>query len=749
MWRSALNRFPREFRRFTLWSTHSCCNVAYKLAGTLVKVDSGVYKGIVDIEDLKVSIPTGELRRAREEASLKQSDIASRLSVSGSVISRLEKADFTDEVMARRYLEALETTTGTGIAEYYSRDWRITTRPSYFHPDREALWAGERALQRLEEFKLSDEYDPLLDVPLAKIKDGLDASISFLNRLDQGMAWIGPVGVGKTTALSLLTNLVVEGRDGVRRPVFPATGGRTTISEVVVRSAPAYGIAVEPMSQDSIRLLAVDLVSGLAKSEGGLSTELERAIRNMADLRKIKDETRGWIDPIKTLLEEKSGAIEDTVEQLLRQMNLSDRTETQLILSESTENGLRWLSDNITKINYGQHSRFSLPERVTVFVPPAFLRKTNYDVTVVDTKGIHGTTLRQDLRTHLDDPRTLSILCCMFNDAPSSEILKILGELKALGSDALERQRVIIMVLPRGDEAMKIINENNEPPESSEEGYEIRASQVADTLRKEGLPEIPVVFFNAISDVPSAVWDSLAKRMDVLRQRQLDRLQRFVSVSEDLVTNADAVRIQQARVNVAEEIASICEAYAKLKPLIRPAHQTLIDELERGHASSIAAAVNRRGDWYNFSIHHILGIGVRVDANLRTGDVLTKIDGRLESLVQKFQALPEVLTLLETLREDLVEWRQELLTEAVTIGRVAFKPHLDSASALWEGLATYWGQGPGYRSRVVGDVKHWFEQTQELADARRKVETRLREAWRSLILGRLKAATGVEPELSS
>jgi hypothetical protein len=563
------------------------------------------------------------------------------------------------------------------------------------------------------------------------------------------MAWVGSVGVGKTTALSLLTNLVIEGKDGARSPVFPATGGRTTISEVVVRAAPAYGIAVEPMSEDSIRLLVTDLVGGLAKNEGGVSTELERAIRNMADVRKrTKDETRGTVDPIRDLLEQKSNSVEDVVEDVIRRMNLGERTETQLILSESTENGLRWLSENITKINYGQHLRFSLPERVTVFVPQSSLRKMRYDVTFVDTKGIHGTTLREDLRGHLDDARTLSILCCMFNDAPNGEILKLLSELKSLGSDALERQRVIILVLPRGDEAMKIVDDSGEPPETFFDGYALRASQVADTLRKESLPEIPVLFFNSMGDNPAAVWDELGKKLDTLRQRQVDRLHRFVDVSVDLVTNADAARIQQARVAIAEEVAHMREAYNKLRPTVRPAHLTLIQELEKGHASSIAAAVNRRGDWANFSIHHIIGVGVRMDANRRTSDAFTKIDGRLEGLSQKFSTLPEVVTILDALREDQDEWRQEFLAQAANIGRVVFKPYLDSASDLWRGLAAYWGQGPGYRAKVVADINQWFEETEELSDARKKVETRLREAWHNLVLDRLEAATTVAQEQS-
>lgn len=693
-----------------------------------------------------MTIPTNVLRRAREDAGLKQNDVASRLGVSGSVISRLEKADTTDEMMARRYLDSLGTPTSLAIAEYYERDWRITDRPSFFHPDREALWAAEQALQRLGAFVGSEDYDPLLDIPLATIRGGLEAAVAFVSKLDHVMAWVGSVGVGKTTALSLLTNLVIEGKDGMRVPVFPATGGRTTISEVVVRAAPAYGIAVEPMSSDAVRLLITDLVGGLAKNEGGVSTELERAIRNMADLRKkTKDDVRGAYDPVRDLLDQRSNNVEDVVEEIIRRMSLGERTETQLILSESTENGLKWLSENITKINYGQHERFSLPERVTVFVPQSLLRKLPYDVTFVDTKGIHGTTLREDLRGHLDDTRTLSILCCMFNDAPSGEILKLLGELKSLGSDALERQRVIILVLPRGDEAMKIIDDAGEQPESVVDGYAIRAAQVADTLRKEGLPDVPVLFFNSMGDNPATVWESLGHRLEILRQRQVERLQRFVDVSADLVTNADVAKIEQARVAIAQEIELIYKAYPKPAPLIRPAHQTLIKELERGHASSIAAAVNRKGDWPNFPIHHMIGLGVRTDANLRTGEVLARIDGRLESLIQRFRALPEIVTILEALREDLDEWRQEFLTQSATIGRLAFKPYLDAAPDLWRALTAYWGQGAGYRAKVVSEINSWFE-TEELGEARRRVEVRLRDAWRTLILDRLSASAKLSAE---
>src|SRR3546814_6755932 len=93
---------------------------------------------------MAMSIPTLVLKRAREDAGLKQTAMAERLTVSGSVISRLERSEMTDETMARRYLEAVGTPASRDILEFYGREWRLSERPTVLHPDREALWAGER-----------------------------------------------------------------------------------------------------------------------------------------------------------------------------------------------------------------------------------------------------------------------------------------------------------------------------------------------------------------------------------------------------------------------------------------------------------------------------------------------------------------------------------------------------------------------------------------------------------------------------
>ncbi|HEV2747003.1 MAG TPA: helix-turn-helix transcriptional regulator [Allosphingosinicella sp.] len=696
-----------------------------------------------------MSIPTSVLKRAREDADLNQSEMARRLSVSPSVISRLEKSEITEGTMARRYLAALGSEEAKQISDFYAREWPLTDRPSFFHPDRDALWAAESALQALEIFGGSDDYDRILDGPVAQIRSSLESAVTFVSRLDHGIAWIGPVGVGKTTALSLLTNLVVPGKTGAPQPIFPATGGRTTISEVVVRVAPAYGIAVEAMDDDDVRALVADLVRGMIIKEGGISSELERAVRNMADMRRSRES-----DPLRELLDRRQ-VIDDVVEEVVDRMRLQERRETQLILSETSADGLKWLSENATKINFGLHPDFSLPERVTVFVPASALRRTRYDLAVVDTKGVHVTTQRPDLRGHLDNSRTLAVLCTTFNDAPSADALKIMTELKEFGSDAMDKNRVLLLVLPRGDEAMKVADGSGMPVESVEDGYYERELQVQASLSQAGLPATPVMFFNAMTDPPAATWEQLTTHLDVLRRRQLERLQRFVEVSRELIANPNVSKIEEGRRAVEAEVARMVDAYAydKLGPVVRPAHQNLVSEMRSGHASSINATINRKGGWTNFPVPHMIGVGVRFDANIRTSTVAQKMDGRLESLAQTFRGIPEVVAIVDAMREDLSDWRQEFLAKAVEIGRVAFKPHLDNAGALWESLSSYWGRGDWgagdrYRDTIADELVEWFEQTPELKDARQKVEARLEDAWTELVLQKLSDAVR-EPELSA
>lgn len=699
---------------------------------------------------MESTIPTAVLRSARENAGLNQANLAARLGVSASVLSRLEKEETTEPAMAWRYLDAIGSEESAAIREFYSLAWKISERPAFNQPDRDILWEVERALQELQEFEDDPAFDQILARPVHILRNRLTASTHFLLRIDHGIAWIGAISVGKTTALARSTNLLVPDANGLPQSIFPVGRGRTTMCEVVVKAAPAFGIIAESLSNDEIRALVLELVNGLT-TEAGVSTEIDRVLRNMAELRRrpiMESGKRVFIDPIREMLAA-GNTVEDVVTQILIKLNFATRTQNQIILSDRKERGLEWLANNVERINFGQHPDFSVPGRITVLLPSKQLRASPYDLKVIDTKGVEGTTQRADLQSQIDDPRTLSVLCTRFEDAPGSISLAIMRDLKELGTDAVERGRICLLVLPRGDEAIGVRGDGSETSETREEGYFFREQQIRQALATHGLPDVPVLFFDAMRDNPQQFWLELNRHVAAIRRNYQERARRLVGAATALISNVDAARSQEARTQIAAAVDRLVKSYGQLPPASRAAHQNLIEQLREGHASSIAASMNRRGVWSNFSVHHMLGAGVRGDANARTTDLIVRIDGQLVDLEQQFDHLADVRQLLATLRDDLNDSRQEFLAQALTVGTEAFKPYLEDAHDLWRRCASRWGEGAGYRADVAEIIQRWFEETVELGDARRSIDKSLQQAWHEAVLTPLINASRVEADEDS
>lgn len=698
-------------------------------------------------------IPTFLLKMAREAASLSQGQLATVLEVSASVVSRLESAEFADPKVAERYLSAIATDLAGEILRYYKQHWQFIERPPFTHPEREVLRGAEEALQTLDKFEKGSQFDAILQDPLSKLRSRIVSETDFVRHMEHGIAFVGDIGVGKTTGLSFVTNLTRLDKGGKPQSVFPTGSGRTTVCEVAIKIAPAYGIAVDSLAEDEIRLLVTDLVTGLKTGKSGLPSELERVIRNMADLRRpiasrVKDdsgEKAKPADPLKTMVDAAED-IDEVVAEIMSRMKLDSRTEAQMILSESAEGSVDWLATNIAKINYGQHPGFSVPQRITVLLPLKALRETPYLLSVIDTKGVEGTTQRPDIKAQIDDPRTVTVLCTKFADAPGGTPISILREVIETGSEAVSAERLCLLVLPREDEALKIVDDFGGTPETAEEGYAVREAQVEQQFATEGLPSIPVNFYNVESDNPEDIWAWLTSMIGRVRANKVKRINRLIGAAHDLVTNSDVAKTQQARRTIVETMDKALDRFRELPGTIRPAHHNLVTQAKKTHQSSIAASVNRRGNWDNFPIPHILGVGVRTDANLRTSDIFVRIDEQLESLKRKYEHLLDIKQFLESLQDDVAEWKQEFFSRAALTGRVCFSPYLKSATKLWRDCEARYGAGQGYRIDVSDIFQDHFEKDQEAIAARSRVESSLIKIWNELVIEPLKEAISFEEE---
>ena len=697
-------------------------------------------------------IPTSLLKMTREEAGLNQAQLATVLQIDKSIVSRLEKTEIADLKMAERYLSAVNTDLAQQVLQYYNQHWKFIERPQFIHPEREILWAAEQSLLLLDNFENTPQFDSILQEPLSKLRKRIIIETDFIRHMEHSIAFIGKIGVGKTTALSFITNLtmiVKSGKDaGKIKSVFPTGSGRTTVCEVAIKIAPAFGIAVDNLSEGEIRQIVSVLVDSLKTKKGGLPTELERVIRNMADLlprspKSPKDsiEKIKPIDPIKEMMDTEED-VDQVVAEIISRMKLDTRTDAQMILSESAEDNLDWLATNIAKINFGQHPGFSVPKRITVLLPLKALRDTPYLLSVIDTKGVDGTTQRPDLRNQIDDHRTITVLCAKFSDAPGDIPVSIMRDVIESGSDALEAGRLCLLVLPQNDEALKVVDDMGDTPDTDEEGYAIRETHIEQQFATEELPSIPIKFYNAEKDKPEDAWMALTSMIGDLRSRKVSRINRLIDAADNLVTNSDVAKNHQARCDIASTMEQTANRFQKLPTRIRPTHNNLITQIKKIHPSSIAASANRkrRGKWDNCPVNYFLEVGVQNDANLRTRESFIRIDEQLEGLKTKYIQLLDVKQFIESLQDDINESKQKFLTRAALAGQTSFAPHLEEATQLWIDCENKYGGGDGYRNFICDIFLEHFEQDSKAIEVNSRIEAALMKIWNDLVINPLKEA---------
>lgn len=692
---------------------------------------------------MRSPIPADVLRHVREAGNVSQAALAKAMGTVASVLSKLEKADEAEPEIAERYLTAVGTKLARSVAEYYRRDWLQQPPPSFLHPDREPLWIIDQALKTLEQFE-AETKDPILRGPIDLLRGELRASEAYLRRRDHTVAWVGDIGVGKTTALSYAVELLVgDGRSG-KRPAFPVGPGRTTVCEMAIRVAPTFGILVDAIDEEDVVRLARDWVSGLAPGAAGVgvSAEIGRLLRNMAKLRTtttmVGDELVAK-DPVVDLLNDGLG-IDEVTDRVVTLMALKERTERQIILPEGSDDGLAWVSRLVTDINSGQDPRFGVPKRITVLMPSKNLSADGQQLSIVDTRGVEGVTQRPDLTFHSDDARTLVVLCTKFADAPNATVQRHLRESIDTASDAIERHRRCILVLPRGDEALEVPGSNG-PVSSREEGYAYRRQEIELALVSAQLPLIPVYFFDARNDASEKIWGRLRGQIAQIRHAYAQRGATAAVGVRDLIENVDGVRTLEARREIEQELTRLLEDLTPLTASVRPAYFNLIEQMAIGHHSSIAASVHRRGAWDNFQFAHILGNGVRIDAHLRSQSRVSRIDHRLTDLGSKYKDMDPVLRNLASLKARLTEGRQEFLAAAQTIGRDAYSSVLAQESDIWSHSAKRYGLGPGYKGDVAKLWKEWFEQSSAAHATSQSVTERLQDAWIAWVIEPLRRAT--------
>jgi transcriptional regulator with XRE-family HTH domain len=672
------------------------------------------------------------IARLRLEAGVTQATVAEKAGLDQSRVSRIEKGEVLGNAEIERVLDALDQLGASDVGKYktyISRDWLHIQPPSFWNPQRACLEIAEETLGRMGEFLADPERPWPLRRQIEKHKDALLRASTFLNRVDHNIAFIGDIGVGKSTALSFIFDLLIPPSlvdKQINRPVLETGAGGTTICEVHIKGGPEFGISLLPFAESELRDLVADfcaskwIATSSQQSEKGeslsVSREAERAIRNMSGLTRRRETVAGKLiyhDPISEL--SRFCANEDEFRtRVLGLMKLPERTKRELWYDSGTrKHPMEWLTETFKAVNNGRLGDVSLPKPMDILIPNFGRSFGELEISIIDTKGVDDIAVRQDLDIRLKDPRTAVVFCSRFNDAPGTSTRVLLHHIQQTFSGRVDTGKVSVLALPRAGEARAMKDDMGEQALADTEGYEFKRMQVSSEFASEKLSGVPMLFFNVESDDAADLRSELFKQLDHMRKSVEQGLFDLCAAAEEIIENHEAQALNAAIEEVASRLSNFLKGNRRLGARERLAHSEAISTV-RGvrYASTLWAATRRSGDYSGLSIVHLVGVGAARDARSRTNFWFASLDAFLNSLKADADLTPAIKTINQI--STSAETSKILFLDGVQrAGSEVYREPL-TQSTVWGECASEWGQGSGFKLRVADHLENWFTAKAEL-----------------------------------
>jgi hypothetical protein len=339
-------------------------------------------------------------------------------------------------------------------------------------------------------------------------------------------------------------------------------------------------------------------------------------------------------------------------------------------------------------------------------------------VRILDTKGIDRTAARADLEYLLDDPHTVAVLCSSFNNAPAAEARLLLERARDAGVRALQ-DHVALLVLPRTGEAMASKDESGMRVETPEEGYELKAEQVALSLQPLGLDDLNVGFYNSHQDSPARLQGFLVELLKIQREKMRANLRTIISGAQSVLANEEREQVQAVIKQAERMFTSWMSKAVKPNPITVHVQDSLMAQMASVYASTIRATVRREGEWSNLSYSHHLGYGARRVAAVTLEKHVTGFAELCETMLGN-PDYTEAAEMIAQAARVLSTSYDELLRKVQLMGQTSFRNEIKQDIAFWVECEAEWGQGPGYKHRVIDRNRKWFGE-----EPQRKLEAEL------------------------
>ena len=586
------------------------------------------------------------------------------------------------------------------------------------------------------------ENQPLLN-QLKLLSANLASSREFLLSKDHLIAFIGSIGVGKTTAICGILGLVDE-KGGT---ALSTSSGRTTLCEVEIRKGDKTRILISPCSPDETRSYLRDFVDVLRMRHEGradddtetvsMSSEVERCVRNMIGLpartAKAPDGTTKRTDEALDLYKQ-LGNPTAFLDEAFKRINLDERVTTELVFDGKDETS--WIKDHFGQVNLGKHPKTPMPQRIVIELARPLVSEPELNISLIDTNGLDGNVEREDIDRQFRNNRAVCVVCSKFNDAPEQAVQDLLKHLLESGFGQPVAQQTQLLVLDRNEEADNMLSEEG-PVSSADEGRLVRLSQIQDTLRTrlklsdQHFPQIQ--FFDAKRTDAKSIQHSLVQLVLSLRKRRVDQINGIAAAVEEISEHREKAQARAAFEVVSHAIHSWAQASRQRLAEIHHIYKSLVDDMttKEVYASSIRASVNRQGNWGNFDFYYKLAVAARKKSVTSFGEAVDEIRLVLANF-ERQQELKAAHPFIRQLLHAVNERMEHLYAAAASMGRNAYEGTMKVDFPFWGDQQSEWGQGPGYKIRIARGTEGWFHHHSP-ASTDAQIQQQVMKEWNELI----------------
>jgi len=617
-------------------------------------------------------------------------------------------------------------------------------------------------------------YEHLRKKSLESKKQRLLKTRDILKIEKYNIVFIGTIGIGKTTAICHLFNLIGEFEREIEinkikkqvktvEPLLSTGSGRTTISEVITKASANTYIQIEPYSKEELYKLIEEFCKAFYGEdeivEGDiLSVELERAIRTITDLKKNQKVNDKNVDVAREY--SKKMSLEDFKILALKNADLDSRkfTKDESILNCPTDvNEALWLKQNFERVNKGEEATFSIPKKIFLFVSDKILTgsKLGYFNSIVDTKGIDEIAIRPDLQNYIEAEENICLFTTGFNDAPETNIRELMKFSLSQRSKNYE-QKFVTLVLPHKGEAEK----ENDSDGTWESGVQTRKTVIENVFNNQNIKFLSgnIHFYDALQfydskgrrdkdfslDDIQAVKDNVIDdiRM-VIEHRKKILIDEIKNIEESVERIAKGNSLPDSEIqkinSVVNEIASFRELRNKIPSFV---YEEFIDQYigyysERYPAWNTKDAIHRRlGTFYERSFSTYFDAKV-IAEGIDDEEMLKKFTGNIRTdLISLILKLGETHTDLQSLTPEIIKSLDLFYDEFVEGVGDEIEKVLQSENEnvdFWYELINRRGKGTGYNIEVATMLRRKLEYFNHGVSANRVLQEITEKKWGAFI----------------